>query len=266
MGPSRTIGTDTSGGWRLTDYATRPITEWSAAALEATHSVAYHEAGKLLIGAYNINRVYACLLPLEREPACERFISEKQPGGSNKTFVAWSGDNALASTMGDESSFSSSADDGYTFNDISNVRSDNSVVVDYAHTPDGIQNVLTLAKELHPKRIITVFGCGGDRDKEKRPLMGKVVSEGSHFFIITADNPRNENPSYIANDIRQGVVHDNYKEIIDRYEAIEYAIHQAQPGDMILLLGKGHETTQTLKDQTIHFNDREVAETILKGN
>lgn len=138
-----------------------------------------------------------------------------------------------------------------------------SVVVDYAHTPDGIENVLKLAKALKPKRIITVFGCGGDRDKEKRPIMGKIVSEYSDFFIITADNPRNEDPIEISNQIKKGIMHHNFKEIIDRHQAIEHAISQAQPGDMVMILGKGHETTQTLKNSTIHFNDVEVAEEVL---
>ncbi|MBN1153941.1 UDP-N-acetylmuramoyl-L-alanyl-D-glutamate--2,6-diaminopimelate ligase [candidate division KSB1 bacterium] len=138
-----------------------------------------------------------------------------------------------------------------------------SVVVDYAHTPDGIENVLNLARELKPNRIITVFGCGGDRDKEKRPIMGKIVSEFSDYFVITADNPRNEDPVEIAQQIRAGVTHHRYAEIIDRRKAIEHAIKMAQPGDIIMLIGKGHETTQTLKHETIHFNDVEVAQEIL---
>ncbi|MBD3290418.1 UDP-N-acetylmuramoyl-L-alanyl-D-glutamate--2,6-diaminopimelate ligase [candidate division KSB1 bacterium] len=142
---------------------------------------------------------------------------------------------------------------------------DFSVVVDYAHTPDGIENVLKLAQDLKPNRVITVFGCGGDRDKEKRPIMGDIVSRFSDHFVITADNPRNEEPQLIANDIKKGIQHKDYKEIPDRYEAIQYAIKEANPGDLVLLLGKGHETTQTLKHKTIHFNDVEVAEEILEA-
>jgi len=138
-----------------------------------------------------------------------------------------------------------------------------SVVVDYAHTPDGIENVLRLAKDLKPSRIITVFGCGGDRDKEKRPIMGKIVSDYSDYFVITADNPRSENPVEISEQIKKGVSHQKYSNIIDRREAIEHAIKMAQPGDIIMVLGKGHETTQTLKHETLHFNDVEVAEEIL---
>ncbi len=140
---------------------------------------------------------------------------------------------------------------------------DFSVVVDYAHTPDGIENVLKLAHDLKPDRVITVFGCGGDRDKEKRPIMGEIVSRYSDHFVITADNPRNEDPQLIANDIKKGIQHKDYEEISDRYEAIKYAINEANPGDLVLLLGKGHETTQTLKHNTIHFNDVEVAEEVL---
>ncbi|RME01890.1 MAG: UDP-N-acetylmuramoyl-L-alanyl-D-glutamate--2,6-diaminopimelate ligase, partial [Calditrichaeota bacterium] len=140
-----------------------------------------------------------------------------------------------------------------------------SVVVDYAHTPDGIENVLKLARALNPNRIITVFGCGGDRDKEKRPLMGKVVSQFSDYFIITADNPRNEDPANIAGDIKTGLTHTNGEEITDRHEAIERAIDMAEEGDIVMILGKGHETTQTLKHETIPFNDVEVARSILNA-
>jgi len=140
-----------------------------------------------------------------------------------------------------------------------------SVVVDYAHTPDGIINVLSLAKSLKPKRIITVFGCGGDRDKEKRPMMGDAVAQYTDLMIITADNPRNEDPAVIANQIKTGIKNKDYKEIPDRHEAIACAIKEAREGDIVMLLGKGHETTQTLKDRTIHFNDVEVAEEILSS-
>jgi UDP-N-acetylmuramoyl-L-alanyl-D-glutamate--2,6-diaminopimelate ligase len=139
-----------------------------------------------------------------------------------------------------------------------------SVVVDYAHTPDGIDNVLKLAKNLNPKRLITVFGCGGDRDKEKRPIMGKIASQYSDMIVLTADNPRNENPEQIIDQILKGMDKAPYHRIIDRGEAIEFAIHQAKPGDIVMLIGKGHETTQTLKDRTVHFNDVEEAEKILE--
>jgi UDP-N-acetylmuramoyl-L-alanyl-D-glutamate--2,6-diaminopimelate ligase len=137
------------------------------------------------------------------------------------------------------------------------------VVVDYAHTPDGMENVLGLARGLNPRRLITVFGCGGDRDKEKRPIMGGVASEFSDEIILTADNPRTEDPEQILADIATGCDTAKVTRIIDRREAIERAIGMAQPGDIVMILGKGHETTQTLKDRTIPFNDREEAEAAL---
>jgi UDP-N-acetylmuramyl-tripeptide synthetase len=138
-----------------------------------------------------------------------------------------------------------------------------SVVVDYAHTPDGMEKVLSLSKDLKPKRVITVFGCGGDRDKEKRPLMGAVADKYSDLIVITADNPRNENPAQIIAHIETGIKNSEVYKIEDRHEAIDFAIKKAAPGDIIMILGKGHETTQTLKDRTIHFNDVEEAEKIL---
>ena len=141
---------------------------------------------------------------------------------------------------------------------------DFSVVVDYAHTPDGMENVLKLARSLKPNRLITVFGCGGDRDHEKRPVMGRIASQYSDSIIITADNPRNEDPLQIANDILKGAKGRAVKVIIDRYEAIEHALRGARKGDVVMICGKGHETTQTLKDRVIPFNDAEVAEAILR--
>ena len=140
-----------------------------------------------------------------------------------------------------------------------------SVVVDYAHTPDGMEKVLKLSKDLNANRIITVFGCGGDRDKEKRPLMGEVADKYSDIIVLTADNPRNEDPEQIISEISEGIKSAETYKIIDRYEAIEFAINHAQPNDIIMILGKGHETTQTLKDKTIHFNDMEVANEILSN-
>ncbi len=138
-----------------------------------------------------------------------------------------------------------------------------SVVVDYAHTPDGMEKVLNMAKKLNPHRLITVFGCGGDRDKEKRPIMGRIAAQYSDMIVLTADNPRNEDPEQIINQIVKGMASTPYHRIIDRYDAIEFAIGKAQPGDIVMLVGKGHETTQTLKDKTVGFNDMEVAEEIL---
>jgi len=139
-----------------------------------------------------------------------------------------------------------------------------SVVVDYAHTPDGMEKVLNLAKDLNPNRLITVFGCGGDRDREKRPIMGKIAAQYSDMIVLTADNPRNEDPEQIIDQIVKGMDQTPYYRILDRREAIEFSIRQAQTGDIVLILGKGHETTQTLKDRTIHFSDVAEAEKILE--
>jgi len=143
---------------------------------------------------------------------------------------------------------------------------DFSVIVDYAHTPDGLIKVLDAARSMNPGRIITVFGCGGDRDHGKRPKMGAIVKQKSQIAIITDDNPRTEDPEEIANQIVAGFQNADafdYRIIHDRREAIRYAIDMAEPNDLILIAGKGHETTQTLKDTTIHFNDVEVADEII---
>jgi len=141
---------------------------------------------------------------------------------------------------------------------------DFSVVVDYAHTPDGLENVLRLARDLKPRRLITVFGCGGDRDQEKRPIMGRISDEYSDLIFITADNPRNEEPAHICQQISAGIKHKPFEIILDRYSAIEKALKTAQAGDIVMICGKGHETTQTIKSETFHFNDREVAEELLE--
>jgi UDP-N-acetylmuramoyl-L-alanyl-D-glutamate--2,6-diaminopimelate ligase len=127
---------------------------------------------------------------------------------------------------------------------------DFAVIVDYAHTPDGFTNVLELAKQLKPRKLITIFGCGGDRDREKRPIMGEIASKYSDQVVITADNPRDENPMDIANDIIAGIKNSHPVVIPDRREAIETTLRNAKKNDMILILGKGHETTQIIKDQT----------------
>lgn len=136
---------------------------------------------------------------------------------------------------------------------------DFTVVIDYAHTPDGLEKICKTMKECCHGRLVTLFGCGGDRDRTKRPIMGKIASEISDFVIITSDNPRTENPGAIIEDILQGVPEKTkYKVIENRIEAIHWAIENAQPGDTILLAGKGHETYQILADRTIHLDEREV--------
>ncbi|MGC9364422.1 MAG: UDP-N-acetylmuramoyl-L-alanyl-D-glutamate--2,6-diaminopimelate ligase [Fidelibacterota bacterium] len=141
------------------------------------------------------------------------------------------------------------------------------VIVDYAHTPDGLIKVLNAARSMNPRRIITVFGCGGDRDPDKRPKMAAVAEELSDIAIITDDNPRTEDPERIVEQIVAGIKGRDgfdYEVIHDRYRAIERGMEIAQPDDLVLIAGKGHETTQALKDRTIHFNDVEVADEILK--
>jgi len=138
------------------------------------------------------------------------------------------------------------------------------VMVDFGHTEDALKNVLLSLKPLVKGRIITVFGCGGDRDKGKRPLMGKVVSKLSDLFVITSDNPRSEDPLKIIKDIKKGIRRKGgYYVEPDRYEAIKKALTLARPGDLVLIAGKGHETYQIFKDTVKPFDDREVVRQLL---
>lgn len=139
------------------------------------------------------------------------------------------------------------------------------VIVDYAHTPDGLENIINAVREFTKGRIITVFGCGGDRDRTKRPIMGEIVARLGDIPIITSDNPRSEEPSSILKEVEVGVkpVTDKYEMIVDRRDAIKRAIEIAEKGDSIIIAGKGHENYQILKDKTIHFDDAEVAAEIL---
>jgi UDP-N-acetylmuramoyl-L-alanyl-D-glutamate--2,6-diaminopimelate ligase len=141
------------------------------------------------------------------------------------------------------------------------------VVVDYAHTDDALKNVISVARGLNPKRVITVFGCGGDRDRTKRPIMGQVAGEGSDLVVVTSDNPRSEDPLQIINDVLVGVRRTDGRTIVepDRAAAIRKAIEEARAGDIVLLAGKGHEHYQIFRDRTIHFDDREVAREVLRG-
>jgi UDP-N-acetylmuramoyl-L-alanyl-D-glutamate--2,6-diaminopimelate ligase len=140
------------------------------------------------------------------------------------------------------------------------------VIVDYAHTPDGLENLLRSARALQPRRLITVFGCGGNRDRSKRPRMGAIASELSDLCVVTSDNPRNEPPEAIIDEILQGIR--RREEVLvepDRRRAIALAIESAQAGDMVVIAGKGHETVQIVGDQRIPFDDRQVAREILEG-
>lgn len=142
-----------------------------------------------------------------------------------------------------------------------------SVIVDYAHTPDALENVIKTAREFVKNRIITVFGCGGDRDTTKRPLMGNIAQKLSDICIVTSDNPRTEDPELIINDILEGLdkSKENYKVVIDRKEAIKEAIEIAQKGDVILIAGKGHENYQIIGKVKHHFDDKEIANEFLQN-
>src|SRR5262249_44355716 len=141
------------------------------------------------------------------------------------------------------------------------------VVVDYAHTDDALRNTISVARNLGPKRIITLFGCGGDRDRTKRPLMGQAAGELSDYVVLTSDNPRSEDPIAIMNDALVGIRRTDVAHTVepDRKTAIARAINEARPGDVVILAGKGHETYQLLADKTIAFDDREVAREVVPG-
>ncbi|GAB6152437.1 UDP-N-acetylmuramoyl-L-alanyl-D-glutamate--2,6-diaminopimelate ligase [Desulfosporosinus burensis] len=139
------------------------------------------------------------------------------------------------------------------------------VIVDYAHTPDGLENVVRTARDFTKGRLITIFGCGGDRDRSKRPLMGEVASRGSDFLFVTSDNPRSENPDQIIQEILAGVSGVEYVALSDRREAIWAACRMAKPGDTILIAGKGHETYQIFGTEVHPFDDREVAREAVRG-
>ena len=144
------------------------------------------------------------------------------------------------------------------------------VIVDYAHTDDALRNVIHIARELasfKKGRVITLFGCGGDRDRSKRPLMGMAAAELSDYVVLTSDNPRSEDPLAIMNDALVGLRRFDTPHSVqpDRTRAIRVALEQANPGDVVLLAGKGHETYQIFKDRTIHFDDRETVREALRS-
>jgi UDP-N-acetylmuramoyl-L-alanyl-D-glutamate--2,6-diaminopimelate ligase len=143
------------------------------------------------------------------------------------------------------------------------------VVVDYAHTDDALRNLIALARELVKERggrVITLFGCGGDRDRTKRPRMGRAAGEGSDLVVLTSDNPRREEPQAIIEEALVGVEETGADCIVeeDRAGAIAIAIRAARPGDIVLIAGKGHEKVQILKDSTVPFDDVAVAAAVLK--
>ncbi|SET63856.1 UDP-N-acetylmuramoyl-L-alanyl-D-glutamate--2,6-diaminopimelate ligase [Paenibacillus sp. NFR01] len=147
---------------------------------------------------------------------------------------------------------------------------DFAVIVDYAHTPDGLENVLRAVTEFATGKVLTVFGCGGDRDRTKRPLMGKIAAKYSDSVIVTSDNPRTEDPLLILKDIEAGLVEDGvdparYEMIPDRRDAIRKAVEMASPADVVLIAGKGHETYQLIGGKVFDFDDRLVAKEVIRG-
>ncbi len=145
-------------------------------------------------------------------------------------------------------------------------KTDYTVIIDYAHTPDGLDNIIRTIREFAKGRVVTLFGCGGDRDPVKRPIMGEVAGSLSDFCIITSDNPRTENPTAIIDQIEVGMKKTDcaYTVIENRKEAIRYALEKAQPNDCIILAGKGHETYQIIGKEKRHFDEREVIAEILE--
>ena len=142
-------------------------------------------------------------------------------------------------------------------------------MVDYAHTDDALRNIIAVAREFVDKgagRVITMFGCGGDRDRSKRPLMGQAAGAGSDVVVLTSDNPRREDPLAIIDQVLPGLSGTPATVIVepDRRHAIELAIAQAQPGDLVLLAGKGHEKTQTIGQRVIPFDDVAIARQVLR--
>ena len=143
---------------------------------------------------------------------------------------------------------------------------DFSVIIDYAHTPDSLENILSTVRDYAAGKVICIFGCGGDRDRSKRPMMGAISGHLADYTVITSDNPRTEEPELIITQIEEGIkgTSGNYICIIDRREAIKHAILEARAGDVLVLAGKGHETYQIFKDKTIHFDEREVVRELLE--
>ncbi|RYD05493.1 hypothetical protein N752_09105 [Desulforamulus aquiferis] len=145
---------------------------------------------------------------------------------------------------------------------------DFAVIVDYAHTPDGLENILTTARQITTGRLITVFGCGGDRDRTKRPIMGEIAAKYSDLPVVTSDNPRTEEPDKIIQDVVEGVKKGaaHYLVIADRRQAINRAIDLAKAGDVVVIAGKGHETYQIIGTTKYDFDDRQVAVEAISGS
>ena len=142
---------------------------------------------------------------------------------------------------------------------------DYTILIDYAHTPDALENVLKSMRQVTEGRLVALFGCGGDRDRKKRPIMGRIAQENADFVIVTSDNPRTEQPEAIVAEILAGMDESraNMQVIVDRPKAIEWAIEHHQPGDVIVLAGKGHEDYQVIGKTKIHMDEREIVAEIL---
>lgn len=142
---------------------------------------------------------------------------------------------------------------------------DYTVIIDYAHSPDGLENIISSLRKIAKARIITVFGCGGDRDKTKRPIMGEIASKLSDVIVVTSDNPRTEDPEKIIEDILAGVKGSKTKKIVEvnRTQAIKAALDEAEKDDIVLLAGKGHETYQIFGTEKIHYDEREIVKGLI---
>jgi UDP-N-acetylmuramoyl-L-alanyl-D-glutamate--2,6-diaminopimelate ligase len=142
------------------------------------------------------------------------------------------------------------------------------VIIDYAHTPDALENLMISIKQFSEnKKILTVFGCGGDRDKSKREKMGEIASKYSEYIILTDDNPRNEDPNLIRSEIKNGIKNfKNFSEISDRRNAIKKAIEMSNDYKIIVIAGKGHEKKQIINDVEYDFDDKEIAKSFMKNN
>ena len=139
------------------------------------------------------------------------------------------------------------------------VKKDNNVIIiDYAHTPDAVFKIINSSRELHPNHIYTIIGCGGDRDKSKRPIMSKLACENSDYVILTSDNPRTEDPKQILEDMIQNLDKKNYEIVINREKAIEKGIQRLGENDILLVLGKGHETYQIIGNIKYDFDDKQI--------
>ena len=138
------------------------------------------------------------------------------------------------------------------------------VIIDYAHTPDAVENVIKSVREYAQGRIFTLVGCGGDRDKTKRPIMGRIATDNSDYVVFTSDNPRTEDPDAILKDIVTGLTKTNFEVISDRKEAIKKAISLLEQNDILLVLGKGHEDYQIIGTEKFHFSDFEEVSRYVK--